>query len=86
MTREKLNFKENKKMDKFRALVADLLEYDEVSELDMTIAMKDIDEWDSLTLLGFLAMVEHEYSIVIGTSDLDVNKSFEVFYDEYIAK
>ncbi|MDC3132974.1 hypothetical protein OA501_02020 [Flavobacteriaceae bacterium] len=73
-------------MDKYRALVADLLEYDEVSELNMTIAMKDIDEWDSLSLLGFLAMVEHEYSIVIGTSDLDVNKSFEVFYDEYIAK
>ena len=73
-------------MDKFKALLADLLEYDEVSELDMTIAMKDIDEWDSLTLLGFLAMLEHEYSIVIGTSDLDVNKSFEVFYNEFIVK
>lgn len=73
-------------MDKFKALLADLLEYDKVSELDMSIAMKDIDEWDSLTLLGFLAMVEHEYSIVIGTSDLDVNKSFEVFYNEFIVK
>ena len=73
-------------MDKFKALLADLLEYDEVSELDMTIAMKDIDEWDSLTLLGFLAMLEHEYSIVIGTSDLDINKSFEVFYNEFIVK
>lgn len=73
-------------MDKFKALVADLLEYDEVSELDITIAMKDIDEWDSLTLLGFLAMLEHEYNIVIGTSDLDVNQSFEVFYNKFIVK
>ena len=47
-------------MEKFKELVADLLEYDEVSELDMNTPMKDLDDWDSLTLLGFLAMIENE--------------------------
>jgi len=31
-------------MDKFKELVADLLEYDQLSKLDMYIPMKDIDE------------------------------------------
>lgn len=72
-------------MNKFKDLVLDLLEYDERSPLDMNLPMKDIDEWDSLTLLGFLAMIENEYNIQMDVSDLDTDLSFEKFYNQFIA-
>ena len=72
-------------MNKFKDLVLDLLEYDEGSPLDMNLPMKDIDEWDSLTLLGFLAMIENEYNIQMDVSDLDTDLSFEKFYNQFIA-
>lgn len=71
-------------MDKFKELVADLLEYDQLSELDMCIPMKDIDEWDSLTLLGFIAMIENEYSIQINVPNLNIDLSFNDFYNKYL--
>ena len=71
-------------MDKFKELVADLLEYDQLSKLDMYIPMKDIDEWDSLTLLGFIAMIENEYSIQINVPNLNIDLSFNDFYNKYL--
>jgi acyl carrier protein len=71
-------------MDKFKELVADLLEYDQLSELDMYIPIKDIDEWDSLTLLGFIAMIENEYSIQINVPNLNIDLSFNDFYNKYL--
>ena len=71
-------------MEKFKELVADLLEYDEVSELDMNTPMKDLDDWDSLTLLGFLAMIENDYNIQIDIPNLNVNLSFKDFYNQFL--
>lgn len=71
-------------MDKFKELVADLLEYDQLSELDMYIPMKNIDEWDSLTLLGFIAMIENEFSIQINVPNLNIDLSFNDFYNKYL--
>ena len=71
-------------MEKFKELVADLLEYDEVIELDMNTPMKDLDDWDSLTLLGFLAMIENEYNIQIDIPNLNVNLSFKDFYNQLL--
>lgn len=71
-------------MEKFKELVADLLEYDKVSELDMNTPMKDLDDWDSLTLLGFLAMIENEYNIQIDIPNLNVNLSFKDFYNQLL--
>jgi acyl carrier protein len=71
-------------MEKFRELVADLLEYDEVNELNMNTPMKDLDDWDSLTLLGFLAMIENEYNIQISVPNLNVDLSFEDFYNQFL--
>tara|TARA_B110000285_G_scaffold28434_1_gene28466 strand:+ start:4840 stop:5061 length:222 start_codon:yes stop_codon:yes gene_type:complete len=71
-------------MEKFKELVADLLEYDEVIELDMNTPMKDLDDWDSLTLLGFLAMIENDYNIQIDIHNLNVNLSFKDFYNQFL--
>ena len=71
-------------MEKFKELVADLLEYDKLSELDMNTPMKDLDDWDSLTLLGFLAMIENEYNIQIDIPNLNVNLSFKDFYNQLL--
>ena len=71
-------------MEKFKELVDDILEYDKVSELDMNTPMKDLDDWDSLTLLGFLAMIENEYNIQIDIPNLNVNLSFKDFYNQLL--
>lgn len=81
-----ISIKSNNKllMEKFKELVADLLEYDEVIELDMNTPMKDLDDWDSLTLLGFLAMIENDYNIQIDIHNLNVNLSFKDFYNQFL--
>ena len=71
-------------MENFKELVADLLEYDEVSELNMDTPMKDLDDWDSLTLLGFLAMIENEYNMQMNVTNLNVNLSFKEFYNQFL--
>lgn len=71
-------------MEKFKELVANLLEYDEVSELDINTPTKDLDDWDSLTLFGFLAMIENEYNIQIDVPNLNVNLSFKNFYNQFL--
>ena len=46
--------------------------------------MKNIDEWDSLTLLGFIAMIENEFSIQINVPNLNIDLSFNDFYNKYL--
>ena len=46
--------------------------------------MKELDDWDSLTLLGFLAMKENEYNIQIYVPNLNIGLSFNDFYNNYL--
>ncbi len=46
--------------------------------------MKELDDWDYLTLLGFLAMIENEYNIQIDIPNLNVNLSFKDFYNQFL--
>lgn len=54
-------------MEKFYQLLAAKLEEDEVRRDDV---LEDFREWDSLTALSIVAMVNEEYGVTIGAVDL----------------
>lgn len=71
---------------KFQQLVADILEYDHAESLDLTKRINEEEAWDSLALLGFLAMIEAEYSVSLTAQDIDVSLSWENFFEQWLAK
>lgn len=46
-------------------LLNKLKEILEVDELDLNLNFKDFDEWDSLTSLSLIAMVDSDYKITL---------------------
>ncbi|MDA9019213.1 acyl carrier protein [Flavobacteriales bacterium] len=73
------------KQVKFQNLVADILEYDNPESLDLTNPINGEEGWDSLALLGFLAMIETEYGLSLTTEDIDVSASWENFFEQFLA-
>lgn len=51
-------------MERFISMVAEILFIDE-SDINMKDKFRDYDEWDSLSALSFLAMLNDEYEVVI---------------------
>ena len=54
-------------MENFYQLLAAKLEEDQVGPGDV---LEDFPEWDSLTALSIVAMVDDEYGVTIGAVDL----------------
>jgi len=49
-------------MEKFCEKLADILETDEVKSEDI---LKDFEEWDSLSALSIIAMIDSDYGVTI---------------------
>lgn len=81
-----LLYLEAMKKRKFQQLVADILEYDYAESLDLTKRINEEEAWDSLALLGFLAMIEAEYSVSLTVQDVDISLSWENFFEQWLAK
>jgi acyl carrier protein len=54
-------------MDEFYTRLTDILEVDEVAPSDV---LRDFAEWDSLTVLSVIAMLDAHYGINISAADL----------------
>ena len=54
-------------MNEFCQKIADVLEIDEVKETD---ALTDFPEWDSLSVLSVIAMLDAKYGVNITATDL----------------
>jgi acyl carrier protein len=54
-------------MTEFKESLAKILEVDTVNESDV---LKDFDEWDSLTSLSIIAMIDSQYNINISAEKL----------------
>jgi len=54
--------------NKFIELLKEILEYEE-QEIKLEDEFRNYDEWDSLTYLSVIAMLDDEYDIVIETED-----------------
>lgn len=66
-------------MDKFLALVEDLLETDRKLTADMEYTRTG--EWDSLTIISFLAMINIEYNKTLRVADFKAAKTFSDLYE-----
>lgn len=67
--------------NRFIELLKEALENDEL-EINMSDNFRDYDEWDSLTLLTVIAMIDEEYDIVIEGDRFDKLLTVEDLFDE----
>lgn len=53
----------------------DILDEPELVEIKEGTEFKDIDEWDSLTNLTLIAMVDSEYNVKLNSDDITKSKT-----------
>ena len=66
-------------MDEFLEKVAELLEREDM--IDPQEKLEDAEEWDSLTIISFLAMVDIEYDKQMKVADFKNAKTFADLYE-----
>ena len=71
-----------KKAEKFCEKLADILETDEVKIVD---ALKDFKQWDSLSVLSIIAMIDSEYGITVFAKEVMKLKTVKDLFS-YIQK
>lgn len=64
-------------MDLFLTKLADILEVDEVRG---SSALRDFAQWDSLSALSVIAMVDGEYGVQLTANDLKGSRTAEDLY------
>ena len=69
--------------NKFIELMKEALENEEL-EINMSDNFRDYDEWDSLTLLTVIAMIDEEYEVVIEGDAFDKLETVEDMYNEIV--
>lgn len=57
--------------NKFLSLFREVLEMDKNQSLKPVTRFRELEEWDSLSQLSLIAMLDDEYAIEIETEDLD---------------
>lgn len=57
--------------NKFLSLFREVLEMDKNQSLKPLTRFRELEEWDSLSQLSLIAMLDDEYAIEIETEDLD---------------
>jgi len=53
----------------------DILDEPELVEIKENTEFKDLDEWDSLTNLTLIAMVDSEYNVKLNSDDINNSKT-----------
>lgn len=66
-------------MDKFLKLIAELMETE--MELTPETEYRKMEEWDSLTVISFLAMVDVEYDKTLRVADVRDTHTLQDLYD-----
>lgn len=67
-------------------LVEKLTEILEVEELDVTKKFTDYDEWDSLSALSVIAMLDSDYNTTMKGNELTEFESIEAFCKEVLSR
>ena len=70
-------------MEKLKCKLAEILE---VEDLDVTKKFEDYEEWDSLTGLSILAMLDSDYHTSMKSADLIAFSSIEAFCKEVMSR
>ena len=61
---------------------ADMLDDTDASLITETTIFRDIDEWDSLTALSLIAMVDEEYSLKLTGDDIKTSITIKDLFDK----
>lgn len=64
-------------MEEFCGKLADILEVDEVKPADL---LEDFEEWDSLSALSVIAMIDAQYGVNLTAADLKGVGSAEALF------
>ena len=67
-------------------LVEKLTEILEVEALDVTKKFTDYDEWDSLSALSVIAMLDSDYNTTMKGNELTEFESIEAFCKEVLSR
>ena len=59
---------------------AEALELESHSEVNMGVAFKGLEEWDSLALLSLIAMLDEEYEVELESEDFNKLNTVEDLY------
>lgn len=70
-------------MEELKAKLAEILE---VEDLDETKKFKDYEEWDSLTGLSLIAMLDSDYNITMNGKEIASFESIEDFCKEVLSR
>ena len=70
---------------KFLELIIEVLEI-EGRTIQMSDALRDFDEWDSLARLSLIAMIDDEYGVVIEDEKFKSLRSLADLYEEIQAR
>ncbi len=70
-------------MEELIQKLADILE---VENLDITRRFKDYDEWDSLTSLSVMAILDSDYHIAMNNKEIASFDSIESFCKEVLSR
>lgn len=62
-------------LDKFMPAFKEALEMDDTVQLNLADAFRDYDEWDSLSRLSLIAMLDEEFSVEIENDDFEKIKT-----------
>jgi acyl carrier protein len=62
-------------------LTEDVFEETERGEINKDTIFVDLDEWDSLTALSLIAMIDHEYDVKITGDEINSAKTLEDIFD-----
>ena len=65
---------------------ADMLDDTDTSLITETTIFRDLDEWDSLTALSLIAMVDDEYSIKLTGDDIKTSSTIKDLFDKVNSK
>jgi acyl carrier protein len=53
----------------------------EINNISAETIFRDLDDWDSLTAMAVIAMVEDEYGVKISDDDFEKLKTIQDMYD-----
>ena len=65
--------------EQFLEIVAEALE--EEAALSLDNSLEDLDGWDSLGALTLLSMIDDEYGVIIGNTDLEKMVTLRDMFD-----
>ena len=65
---------------------ADMLDDTNVTSIAEDVAFRDLEEWDSLTALSLIAMVDDEYSVKLTGDDIKSSITIKDLYEKVSSK